>query len=140
MTELSREEEREMIMRGPRNPLEKPAKKTPAKVCYDVFSLFRPWQACRRCQEALTLGEVQPPPEAGDLACPHVRRKEFVDLCNRIRAGGPQAPTQLRLEIWSSQATGERFAEVLWEEPAPQAQGAPSVAGAAKQKKVDPEL
>lgn len=133
MTDLS--EERERAMRGPRNPLEKTTKKASGVVHYDVFSLFRPWQACRRCQEALTLGEVQPPPGEGDMECPHVRRKEFVLLCNRIRVGGPTAPVQLRLEIWSSQATGERFAEVLWEEPVAGDAKAP-----AKEKKSDPEL
>lgn len=114
--------------------------KRDVKVHYDVFSLFRPWQACRRCQENLDPDrsvDATALPDVGDLVCPHTRRAEYVKLVNAIRQG--KNLNRLSHETWTSQATGERFAEVLWEEYAVKT-AAPALLKKKEEPEADPEL
>jgi hypothetical protein len=50
-----------------------------------VFTLWRPWESCKRCQVALDIDETLLPDD-GDYTCPHVQTEEYkktVDLCLR---------------------------------------------------------
>jgi len=48
-----------------------------------VFTLWRPWETCRRCLAAIKSGELELP-EDGDHTCPHVQAEAYkavVDVC-----------------------------------------------------------
>ncbi len=50
-----------------------------------VFTLWRPWEECRRCYKAFKQEEITLP-EDGDYTCPHVQSAEYktiVDTCLR---------------------------------------------------------
>lgn len=50
-----------------------------------VFTLWRPWETCRRCMAAIDAGEIVLPYD-GDHTCPHVQSAEYktvVDHCLR---------------------------------------------------------
>jgi len=51
----------------------------------EVFTLWRPWELCRRCMSAVATKAVELP-ETGDYTCPHVQSTEYkniVDTCLR---------------------------------------------------------
>lgn len=125
--------------RGPRDVFgDEGASRGAVVVKYDVFSVFRPWQVCRRCQENFDPEKSVDPaalPDEGDIVCPHTRRAEYVALLNRCRTDN-KSIRRLTHTVWSSQATGERFAEVSWEEYGVKKPTAQSK----KEPKADPEL
>jgi hypothetical protein len=72
--------------------------KKKAKYTYEcrVFTVFRPWQECHRCQKAFrpkknAEGQWEDPdlemPEDEDYICPHNEMAEYSQLVNKISRG-----------------------------------------------------
>lgn len=52
-----------------------------------VFIIYRPWESCDRCNQAIANGEVVLPVEEGDYECPHTTIKAYRDVINKVLAG-----------------------------------------------------
>lgn len=51
-----------------------------------VFLIYRPWDGCRRCVEAMGNGTVTLPVD-GDYTCPHTDLVKYQNILNRCLAG-----------------------------------------------------
>ncbi len=51
-----------------------------------VFTIWRPWDQCDRCKNAISGNEVTLPAE-GDYECPHTNRKAYKEILDRTLAG-----------------------------------------------------
>ena len=49
----------------------------------DVFLIHRPWHNCGRCQEDVQARKVELPDD-GDITCPHTRRKNYLEVMQKI--------------------------------------------------------
>lgn len=101
-----------------------PGSKKKAKFRYEfkVFTVFRPWQECHRCQRAFRPkknadGQWEDPdlemPEGEDYICPHNESDEYMVLVNRIANGD----VQLIRRSMDTLKTGVVQAIVEWGEP-----------------------
>jgi hypothetical protein len=61
-----------------------------------VFLIWRPWNKCSRCKDALDRGSLQLP-ETGDHVCPHTHLEEYRRVTQAMLDGG-----QLRQSIQES--------------------------------------
>lgn len=109
--------DREEAQRGPRTGFAEPAEERPRrlKVFHETYSVFRPWQSCKRCQKAIE-ENAELLPEHGDYVCPHTRHDEYVALMNRIRNAGNAGPWKLGAREFSNDR-GEIYVTIAWEEP-----------------------
>lgn len=77
--------------RGPHEIQEKPKHQVfPFTHHLDVFVVFRPWEACKRCWKAFEEGNEpeQEPNDSDDKVCPHTRRAQYLALMQRIMKDG----------------------------------------------------
>jgi hypothetical protein len=114
MSEWYDRQQEEAATRGPGSPMAATKRPPTSSVCFDVFSLFRPWQGCNRCTALLKAEEFVMPET--DFSCPHVRRDEYTKLLTRLRNPGPHGPLLLENATFTNER-GEVFGRVLWEEP-----------------------
>ena len=95
-----------------------------AKFLYQcrVFTIFRPWQECHRCQRAFrpkknAEGQWEDPelqmPEDEDYVCPHNENDEYTALVNRIACD----EVKLVRRAVDTLKTGAVQALVEWGEP-----------------------
>ena len=64
-----------------------------------VFVIYRPWEACERCTNAIAQGNVTLPDDEGDYECPHTTLKAYREIINKVLAaeyvsGGEQEVVQ----------------------------------------------
>lgn len=52
----------------------------------DVFMIYRPWEGCRRCAEAIG-NQLVTIPTDGDYSCPHTDKLRYQGIVNRCLAG-----------------------------------------------------
>jgi hypothetical protein len=101
-----------------------PAAKKKARFLYQcrVFTVFRPWQECHRCQKAFRPkknadGVWEDPelnmPDDEDYVCPHNENAEYIALVNRIAQG----EVQLIKRAVDTLKTGVVQALIEWGEP-----------------------
>lgn len=101
-----------------------PAARKKARFLYQcrVFTVFRPWQECQRCQKAFrpkknANGEWEDPelqmPEDEDYLCPHNENDDYMSIVNRIAQG----EVQLIKRTLDTLKTGVVQAVIEWGEP-----------------------
>ena len=101
-----------------------PGTKLKARFRYQcrVFTLFRPWQECHRCQKAFrpkkdANGEWVDPelvmPDDEDYVCPHHENEEYVTLINKVA----NAEVKLVRRSMDVLKTGVVQSLVEWGEP-----------------------
>ena len=56
------------------------------KLHREVFTLFRPWEKCKRCESEIKVGTVIMP-LVGDYVCPHTRKLEYEKISDDILDG-----------------------------------------------------
>ena len=99
-------------------------RKSPARYSYQcrVYTLFRPWQECHRCQRAFrpkknAEGNWEDPeivmPEDEDYVCPHNENDEYIELVNKIA----REEVKLVRRGMDTLKTGVVQAMVEWGEP-----------------------
>lgn len=65
----------------------------PGVVAYDfklhrqVFTIYRSWEGCSRCMNAIASQQAVVPQEKGDYTCPHNNKQEYETICNQILEG-----------------------------------------------------
>lgn len=79
-----------------------------------VFILWRPWERCRRCQQAIDSGHTVLP-EIGDYTCPHVENAEYKAVIDK----GLRGDAVLTLKEAFNMQDGSRCVHVEWMEPDP---------------------
>lgn len=67
---------------------ERGTKKTPDTPTFrhDVFVIHRPWEGCRRCQEAEKVGNLVMGDGETDYVCKHTRRDAYLKACQKMAA------------------------------------------------------
>jgi hypothetical protein len=82
----------------------------------EVFLLWRPWEKCKRCLQAIDKDEIVLP-EDSDYTCPHTHKakyKEKVDFC--LKGNGA-----MTLREYFNMANGNRLVHLEWVETDPEA-------------------
>ncbi len=51
-----------------------------------VYMIYRPWESCRRCLEAIGNNMIQPPVD-GDMTCTHTQMAAYEAVINRTLSG-----------------------------------------------------
>jgi len=51
---------------------------------HEVFIIHRPWEGCRRCQEAEESGNLAMAPDEADYVCRHTRRDAYLKACQKM--------------------------------------------------------
>ena len=78
-----------------------------------VFSIYRPWGGCHRCQAMISANTVTLPTDEGDISCPHTQLKDLNEVRKKGMAGqvilGPEQETVLR--------DGTIIVSIKWWEP-----------------------
>ena len=74
-----------------------------------VFTLWRPWEECRRCWKAVENGDVELP-EEGDYSCPHVQAAEYKTVIDACLKGDSVLTTKEMFNL----PNGSRCAHVEW--------------------------
>lgn len=93
----------------------------PVELAYNSFSkvfvLWRPWQKCPRCLEALADEENEDVqlPAVGDYTCPHTQETEFKKVRDKILRGEAIRDR----EDFFSTSDESRCVHILWLEPDP---------------------
>ena len=65
----------------------------PGTIAYDftiqrkVFVIYRPWETCDRCTNAIANGIVTLPADEGDYECPHTMFKAYKVIIDKVLAG-----------------------------------------------------
>ena len=84
------------------------------RVHHRVFTLWRPWDSCGRCKDAIANGQAILP-DVGDYCCPHNERSDYEKTANDILAA--------RLLVGSEQEVVTRDGSIVislrWYEPIP---------------------
>jgi hypothetical protein len=80
----------------------------------EVFVLWRPWETCGRCKDAINdeLNEIELP-EVGDYTCPHVQKAEFKEVRDKCLRGDGL----LSNEEFFNLKNGTRCVHIAWLEP-----------------------
>jgi len=52
-----------------------------------VFLVYRPWDKCNRCANALANGKLDLPDDEGDLTCPHTQVNDYKEIVDKGLAG-----------------------------------------------------
>ena len=65
----------------------KPAISSAYRLYNRTFTLWRPWENCKRCMTAIDMGQVILPADSGDYRCPHNQNEEFKAIINKCLRG-----------------------------------------------------
>lgn len=84
-------ETQEPFMREPQRNDDGTAEKVAVETTYRSFSktftIWRPWEACNRCGDAIAAQNVVIPSDAGDYECPHTQADEYKETVDRCLRG-----------------------------------------------------
>lgn len=99
----------------------------PGVVAYDfrvrrkVFTIFRPWDSCARCGNAIAAGnEVLP--EVGDFECPHTQVDDYETITNQILEGKLLFGSEQEI----TQKDGSIVVSLRWYEKSPRKKKTPT--------------
>jgi hypothetical protein len=95
-------------------PPEKASVESSYQAYSKVFCIWRDWEACARCQNALASGHAILPVKDGDYECPHTQAKEYKAVMDKYLKGDC---TIVSKEPFPTE--GARFVHVEWMEVDP---------------------
>lgn len=81
-----------------------------------TFTLWRPFEGCKRCKNAIEKGYLILPEDEGDYTCKHVQRKEYEEIINKIMRGRGIK----QHEEFFMLGEGVRCVQIVWLEPDPE--------------------
>ena len=91
-----------------------PAIELAVKSFSEVFVLWRPWEVCERCKDAIKDPEDEIElPAVGDYTCPHVQKAEFKEARDKCLSG----EALLSNEEFFNLRNGTRCVHIAWLEP-----------------------
>ena len=85
--------------------------KLPCVAHSKVFTIWRPWETCRRCIAAIEHGEVALP-EDEDYTCPHTNEKAFKEALDKCLSGD----AALQSKEFFNLPDGTRCGHITWME------------------------